>query len=78
MYRGGNCDPYLALPNTEVIHSPIFTEHDEEYLIECLDNLLVKHVDLISLYKWTKLFLVQNKYFFSKRWQYDKKKLPCN
>lgn len=51
LYRGENCEPYLALPDISEFNTPIYTEHDDEYLTECLANLLAKNIDLLSLYK---------------------------
>ncbi|MBW1605075.1 TIGR02328 family protein [Lactobacillus sp. Sy-1] len=42
-YRGSNCDPYVdlkAIPLTK----PIYPEHDNNYLTECLENLWDKGI----------------------------------
>lgn len=44
-YRGKNMERYDNLIPMEVI-SPIYQEHNEEYLIECLENLESKHIFL--------------------------------
>lgn len=44
-YRGKNMERYENLIPVEVI-SPIYQEHNEEYLIECLENLENKHIFL--------------------------------
>ena len=44
-YRGKNMERYDNLIPVEVI-SPIYQEHNEEYLIECLENLENKHIFL--------------------------------
>jgi len=44
-YRGKNMERYDNLIPMEVI-SPIYQEHNEEYLIECLENLENKHIFL--------------------------------
>lgn len=44
-YRGKSMEPYEDLEPVEVGH-PIYEEHDEDYLKECLDNLKEKGIDL--------------------------------
>ncbi|MEG0256380.1 MULTISPECIES: TIGR02328 family protein [Vagococcus] len=51
LYRGLKCDSFVALPEIKEIKMPIYPEHNDEYLTECLDNLLTKNIDLRSLYK---------------------------
>ena len=51
LYRGRNCEPFIALPDITGFKDPIYTEHNDEYLAECLDNLLAKNIDLTFLYK---------------------------
>lgn len=44
-YRGINCKPYKNLD--EVLPtSPIYPEHNEEYLKECIENLKVKGISI--------------------------------
>ena len=51
LYRGLKCAPFTSLQEIVEIKTPIYAEHNDEYLTECLDNLLAKNIDLISLYK---------------------------
>ncbi|MET3557364.1 uncharacterized protein (TIGR02328 family) [Streptococcus rupicaprae] len=44
-YRGKTAQPYTDLPVLSVTN-PIYPEHDETYLQECLDNLRDKGIDL--------------------------------
>lgn len=44
-YRGKICDPYQDLPEI-LVSSPIYEEHDESYLEECLENLKLKNIYL--------------------------------
>ncbi len=44
-YRGKNCDRYDELIKVEKTY-PIYAEHDENYLEECLNNLKGKNVIL--------------------------------
>lgn len=43
LYRGRNCPPYSALKAVE-ISSPIYPEHNQAYLDECLNNLSGKGI----------------------------------
>lgn len=47
LYRGLNCAPYTRLPD-EIITNPIYPEHNQDYLSECLDNLLQKGILITS------------------------------
>lgn len=42
-YRGKNISRYNNLPEVE-INSPIYKEHDDEYLKECIKNLEGKNI----------------------------------
>lgn len=42
-YRGRSCEPYQDLLETKKT-SPIYAEHDEKYLEECLSNLREKDI----------------------------------
>lgn len=44
-YRGKSCDPYLNLPVIKV-DSPIYKEHNSDYLRECIENLKGKGIRL--------------------------------
>lgn len=44
-YRGKNCEPYKEIIDIELT-TPIYTEHDDKYLNECILNLLNKGVIL--------------------------------
>lgn len=43
LYRGQNCSPYEALTPV-VLTEPIYPEHDDLYLQECVDNLQEKDI----------------------------------
>ena len=45
LYRGKTCPPHLNLAPLDVT-SPLYPEHDEAYLAECLANLAAKGIDL--------------------------------
>lgn len=47
-YRGKKCEPYTATEFNEFTQSdgPIYPEHNQAYLIECLDNLLAKGIEI--------------------------------
>lgn len=47
LYRGLNCEPYPNLSD-ETITNPIYPEHNQSYLSECLDNLLQKGIFIAS------------------------------
>ncbi|MRI81206.1 hypothetical protein GIY11_04165 [Aerococcaceae bacterium DSM 109653] len=42
-YRGMKCEPYEKL-DTVPLSSPIYPEHDDRYLQECVDNLAEKGI----------------------------------
>ncbi|MGX7198120.1 TIGR02328 family protein [Enterococcus olivae] len=44
-YRGTNCPPYVFL-DPEPLTTPIYAEHNSNYLEECLDNLKNKGITL--------------------------------
>ena len=44
-YRGKTSPPYQDLPE-EKLKSPIYSEHDDTYYKECLDNLREKGIEL--------------------------------
>ncbi|MDO5061576.1 MAG: TIGR02328 family protein [Peptostreptococcaceae bacterium] len=44
-YRGRSCEPYADLLETEKTN-PIYAEHDEAYLEECLLNLREKNIKI--------------------------------
>lgn len=48
LYRGLRADPYKSLSDMGISsnYSPIYLEHDDKYLSECLDNLYKKGIDL--------------------------------
>lgn len=46
-YRGSKCQPYRQLPD-EVITKPLYPEHDQCYLLECIDNLKAKGIQIKS------------------------------
>ena len=46
-YRGKSCEHYQSLTPIEQT-SPIYPEHDERYLMECLTNLRQKGIELAS------------------------------
>ncbi len=43
LYRGKNCLPYEKLPCLEK-NEPIYPEHNDKYLEECLENLKEKNI----------------------------------
>ncbi len=43
LYRGVKCPPYSALMPIELTH-PIYPEHDDQYLLDCLNNLKEKNI----------------------------------
>ncbi|WP_449451515.1 TIGR02328 family protein [Streptococcus suis] len=45
LYRGKATPEYQQLAKETLTH-PIYPEHDQEYLDECLDNLKTKNIDL--------------------------------
>ena len=45
LYRGLKEPPYFAL-ESEALTSPIYPEHNTEYLEECLENLREKNIDI--------------------------------
>lgn len=45
LYRGKVCSPYMKL-NKISLSKPIYSEHNAEYLENCLENLKNKGVDL--------------------------------
>ena len=45
LYRGTCCEPYVELTPCD-ISTPIYPEHDDRYLRECLDNLAGKGIVL--------------------------------
>lgn len=45
LYRGKSIEAYTFLPEVE-LETPIYPEHNEDYLKECLDNLAQKDVYL--------------------------------
>lgn len=46
-HRGKNCDPWIEMINDDDYPNyPIYKEHNEGYLVECLDNLRRKGVEL--------------------------------
>lgn len=45
LYRGIHCKPYLSLEDC-TLTTPIYPEHNDEYLKECLDNLASKGIIL--------------------------------
>jgi len=48
LYRGKQCEPYTANPCNEITQwdGPIYPEHNRSYLMECLDNLLAKGIQI--------------------------------
>ncbi|WP_281166100.1 TIGR02328 family protein [Liquorilactobacillus sicerae] len=44
-YRGQHCAPYQELPVC-TLSEPIYPEHDQDYLQDCLENLKQKGIDL--------------------------------
>lgn len=47
LYRGGRCEPYgIAVPVP--LTRPIYPEHDDRYLRECLINLKAKGIDMAA------------------------------
>lgn len=44
-YRGRSCLPYQDLAEEEIT-SPIYPEHNQDYMLECQDNLLGKGIKL--------------------------------
>lgn len=47
-YRGLSCPPYLTL-TPEVYATPIYPEHTDDYLTECLLNLRAKGIDILPI-----------------------------
>ncbi|MCT3115382.1 TIGR02328 family protein [Leuconostoc lactis] len=45
LYRGNNMIPYKSLP-IEVSTYPIYPEHNHNYLIECIENLRKKGIEI--------------------------------
>ncbi|MFR6559628.1 MAG: hypothetical protein ACLUQY_06185, partial [Weissella confusa] len=45
LYRGSREDSYISLPS-EVLTSPIYPEHDNAYLKECIENLKEKGIEI--------------------------------
>ncbi len=45
LHRGKTCKPFKELLSTAKT-SPIYNEHDEEYLKECIDNLKEKGISI--------------------------------
>ncbi len=45
LYRGKSCNAYIHLEKLEKT-SPIYIEHDNKYLKECLDNLKNKGINI--------------------------------
>lgn len=48
LYRGMNCEPFKQIYQFEHCGIPIYEEHNELYLKECLDNLLEKGINLFE------------------------------
>lgn len=46
-YRGKLAEPYQDLP-VKALTAPIYPEHDQAYLAECLENLKLKGIDVES------------------------------
>lgn len=44
-HRGNTCPPYPDLAEEPVV-SPIYAEHDDDYLAECLANLRSKGIEI--------------------------------
>lgn len=47
-YRGSKCSPYDVLPPVP-IRTPLYPEHDEAYLKDCIKNLRAKGIDVFPL-----------------------------
>jgi uncharacterized protein (TIGR02328 family) len=45
LYRGIKCAPYKSL-DVETLSKPIYIEHNQNYLTECLDNLKSKNIEI--------------------------------
>ncbi|WP_297281932.1 hypothetical protein [uncultured Anaerococcus sp.] len=45
IYRGKSVDPYESIKKLDLTY-PIYPDHDEKYLKECLKNLRDKGVDI--------------------------------
>lgn len=45
-YRGKQAENYYSLEETN-INSPIYKEHDNEYLEECIENLKQKGIEIV-------------------------------
>ncbi len=45
LYRGKKCEPYESLEKIAKT-TPIYDEHNEEYLKECLENLQAKGISI--------------------------------
>ena len=45
LYRGTKEDSYISL-SSEVLTSPIYPEHDNVYLTECIENLKEKGIEI--------------------------------
>lgn len=45
LYRGKTCEPFLSLEPVP-LEIPIYPEHHDTYLVECLQNLHDKGIDL--------------------------------
>ena len=45
IHYGKNCDPFEELEEIECT-IPLYIEHDDAYLTECLDNLMGKGIEL--------------------------------
>lgn len=54
LYRGKNCSPLTLLEAGTYVYIPdadnmfIYPEHDDRYLLECLDNLAAKGAELVN------------------------------
>ncbi len=56
-YRGKSCEPYINLERIALFR-PIYKEHDEQYLDECLENMRQKGFEYIinrSYKEWKNL-----------------------
>ncbi len=45
LYRGTKVPPYDSLPAVKLA-SPIYPEHDDTYLNECIENLASKGIEI--------------------------------
>lgn len=45
LYRGKSCEPFCQLEEIKATF-PLYPEHDDTYLTECLDNLMEKGIKL--------------------------------